>query len=306
MRKINLKTNFCKVKFSTPLISPSGIVVEPKEIVKLAEIKGIGGITTKSFSILPRIGHSLPILAYYKVGYINAVGLKNPGIKKAALETRKLKKKIKKPIIASIFGGQLSEFPVLAEQIAKASPDLIELNLSCPNVDDEFGKPFATDPLLSAMAVIEVKKVVKKIPIIAKLTPNTPFLGRVAFEVEKAGVDAICAINTVGPGMLINFKSRKPILSNRVGGVSGQAIKPIALRCINEIHKTVKIPIIGMGGVSNGKDVLEMIMAGATLVGMGSSIYQGGYQIFDKTIKEMKEIMKEEKIYSLNEIRGTI
>ncbi len=306
MNKVRLSTSFCKVKFSTPLISPSGIVVEPQEIIKLAKTKGIGGVTTKSFSILPRQGHPLPVIAYYQVGYINAVGLKNPGIKKATQETAKLRKIVRKPIVASIFAGQLSEFSILAGQISKARPDFIELNLSCPNVDDEFGKPFATDPLLSAMAVLEVKKAVKKIPIIAKLTPNTPYLSQVAFEVEKAGVDAICAINTVGPGMLINFKTRKPILSYGVGGVSGTAIKPVALRCVHEIYKTVKIPIIGMGGINNGKDALEMIMAGATLVGIGSAIYQEGYEIFDKVIKEMKEIMIQEKISSLKQIRGII
>lgn len=304
--RVNLATTFCKIKFSTPLISPSGIVVEPKEIVKLSQVKGIGGVTTKSISILPREGHPFPRIASFKIGYINSVGLKNPGIKGAKKELRQLKKIIKKPIIASIFGTQLSDFPILANQIVKAKPDFIELNLSCPNVDDEFGKPFATDPLLSAMAVLEVKKVVKKIPIIAKLTPNTPDLKRVAFEVEKAGVDAICAINTVGPGMLINIKKKKPILGHRYGGVSGPAIKPIALRCVNDIFKTVKIPIIGMGGVSNGKDAIEMIMAGATLVGIGSAIYQQGYEVFNQVAKEMKEIIQTKKLGSLKKIRGII
>lgn len=306
MKKIRLSTIFCKIKFTTPFIAPSGIVVDPDEIIKLSKVKGIGGITTKSISISPREGNPPPTIASYKIGYINAVGLKNPGIKKAVKETKKLKKTVKKPIIVSIFAGQLSEFPILAKEISKAKPDFIELNLSCPNVDDEFGKPFATDPLLSARVVIEVKKVIKNVPIIAKLTPNTLDLKRVAFEVEKAGVDAICAINTVGPGMLINLKTRKPMLNNRVGGVSGSAIKPIALRCVNDIYKTVKIPIIGMGGVSNGKDAIEMIMAGATLVGIGSAIYEGGYEIFDKIKQEIENIMIKEKLESLRKIRGVV
>jgi len=306
VNKINLGTNFCKKKFSSPLISVSGIVVDLKENIKLSKIKGVGGITTKSISVLPRTGHPLPIICSYNGGFINAVGLKNPGIEQAAKEISFFKKKVKKPLIASIFAGQLSEFPILAAKIAKAKPDFIELNLSCPNVDDEFGKPFATDPLLSAMAVLEVKKIVKNIPLIAKLTPNTPFLQQVAFEVEKAGADAISAINTVGPGLLINFKTRKPILSNRVGGLSGPAIKPIALRCINEIYRTVKIPIIGMGGVCNAKDALEMIMAGATLVGIGSAIYGQGYQVFDRIALEMRTICQKEKIRTIKQIRGII
>ncbi|MBL7159402.1 dihydroorotate dehydrogenase [Candidatus Microgenomates bacterium] len=306
MKKIRLSTTFCKVRFSTPLVTPSGIVVAPKEIIKLAKLKGIGGVTTKSYSILSREGHPLPHIASYKVGFINAVGLKNPGIKKAKKEIVHLKKVIKKPIIASIFTAQLSEFAFLAREIAKTKPDFIELNLSCPHVDDEFGRPLACDPMLTAMAILEVKKVVKNIPIIAKLTPNTPELKRVAFEVEKAGADAICAINTVGPGLLIDIKNKRPILGHGIGGVSGPAIKPIALRCVNDIYKTVKIPIIGVGGISSGKDAIEMIMAGASLVGIGSAIYKQGYEVFNKIIKEIEMISKKEKINSLKKIRGII
>jgi len=303
---INLRTTFCKVFFPSPLISVSGIVVELAQNIKLAQIKGVGGITTKSISILPREGHPIPRVASFGIGIINSVGLKNPGIDQGIKDIITLNKKTKKPIIASIVGFQLRELPILAKRIAVAKPDFIELNLSCPNVDDEIGRSFATDPLLSAIAVMEVKKVVKDIPIIVKLTPNTPDLKRVAFEVEEAGADAISAVNTVGPGMIIDFKKRKPVIGNRIGGLSGPAIKPIALRCINDIYKTVKIPIIGMGGVSNGQDALEIIMAGATLVGVGVAVYKGGQQIFDKILEEMKKICKEEKIKSLKNIRGII
>jgi len=303
---LRLAVNFCKVRFPTPFIVPSGIVVNPKEISKLSQIKGIGGLTSKSYSTLPRKGHPLPNLVSFKIGYMNAIGLTNPGIKKAKREIQFIKERTNKPVIASIFAGQLSEFAILTKEIAQAKPDFIELNMSCPHVDDEFGRPLACDPLMSAMAVAEVKKVVKNIPIIAKLTPNTPELKRVAFEIEKAGVDAISAINTIGPGVLINIKNKKPVLGHGVGGVSGPAIKPIALRCVNDIYKTVKVPIIGMGGVSSGKDALEMIMAGATLVGIGSAIYQGGYQVFNKIIKQLKETAKKEKITSLKKIRGVI
>lgn len=303
---MKISVSFCNVKFSTPFISVSGIVVDVPQIIKLAQLKGVGGVTTKSMSILPREGNPIPRIASFGIGYINSVGLRNPGIKEAVLEMKELKKEIKKPIIASIFAFQMMEFPLLASEIATSKPDFIELNLSCPNVDDEIGRSFATDPLLSAIAVMEVKKVVKDIPIIVKLTPNTPDLKRVAYEVEKAGADAISAINTVGPGMVIDLKRRRPILGNRIGGISGQAIKPIALRCVNDIYKTVKIPIIGMGGVSSGRDAIEMIMAGATLVGIGSAVYQGGQQIFNVINNEMKEYLKVEKINSLKKIIGII
>jgi len=306
MSYLKMTVSFCGVDFQTPFVAPSGIVVEPKEIIKLSKIKGIGGLTSKSYSIDPRKGHPLPNLVCFQVGYMNAIGLTNPGIEKAKKQIKNIKKKTDKPIIVSVFAGQLSEFSILAKEIAKAKPDFIELNLSCPNVDDEFGKPFACDPLISAMAVLEVKKVVKKIPIIAKLTPNTSYLKRVAFEVEKAGADAISAINTVGPGLLINVSKRKPVLGHGVGGISGAAIKPIALRCVNDIYKTVDIPILGMGGVSSGKDALEMIMAGAVLVGVGSAIYRGGYQVFDKICQQLKDVCQKEKIKSLSKIRGVI
>lgn len=303
---INLRTTFCGVSFPSPLITVSGIVDSIPQNIELAKQKGVGGITSKSISILPRAGHPIPRVASFKIGIINSVGLKNPGIDQGVADILTLKKQTKKPIIASIVGFQLYELPILAKRVAVAKPDFIELNLSCPNVDDEIGRPIATDPLLSAIAVLEVKKVVKNIPIIAKLTPNAPDLKKVAFEVEEAGVDAISAINTVGPGMVIDFKRRRPVLGSRIGGISGPAIKPIALRCINDIYKTVKVPIIGMGGVTNGQDVLEMIMAGATLVGVGVAVYQRGRKVFDKISEEMKEICQKEKIKSLKNIRGII
>ena len=303
---INLTTKFCGVKFSTPFVSVSGIVVDLSQNINLASIKGVGGITTKSISLLPREGHAIPRVASFGIGYLNSVGLKNPGVEIGIKEIVKLKKITKKPIIASIVGFQLQDFPLLAEKVAKAEPNFIELNLSCPNVDDEIGKPFATDPLLSAIVVLEVKKVVKNIPIIVKLTPNTPDIKKVAHEVEEAGADAISGINTVGPGMLIDINKGKPILGARVGGVSGPAVKPIALRCINDIYKTVKIPIIGMGGISSGKDAIEMIMAGATLVGIGSAVYQYGQKVFDKILLETKTLMQEKNISSLKKIRGIV
>lgn len=303
---VNLKTTFCNKQFSSPLVSVSGIVVELSQNLKLAQLKGVGGITTKSVSILPREGNPIPRVASYDVGYINSVGLKNPGVEKGIQEIKILNKQTKKYIIASIVCFKLEEFSILAKKVASAKPDFIEINLSCPNVEDEFGRPFATDPLLSAIAVLKIIKVVKNIPIIAKLSPNVPDIKKIAYAVEEAGVDAISAINTVGPGMLIDYKKRKPILGNRVGGVSGPAIKPIALKCVNDIYKAVKIPIIGLGGVSNGKDAIEMIMAGATLVGVGSAVYKYGQKVFDTILEEMKAICVEEKIKSLKDIRGII
>ena len=302
--RINLAVTFCRIKFSTPLISVSGIVVNPKEIIKLAQEGGVGGVTTKSISIFPRKGHPAPQILSFKIGFINSVGLKNPGVKKGKEEILSLKKFIQKPIIVSIFASRLSEFSVLAKEVIEARPDLIEVNLSCPNVESEFGKPFATDPFLAAAAILEVKRVVKKIPVIAKLSPNTPELKRVAFEVEKAGADAISAINTLGPGMIIDIRKKKPILGNKMGGVSGPAIKPIAIRCVYEVYETVKIPIIGIGGITDWKDAIEMMMAGASLIGIGSAIYLRGYKVFKEIEDGIKDFLKKEGYTSVSQLVG--
>ncbi len=303
---VNLKTNFCGVQFSTPFVSVSGIVVDLSQNIKLSQVKGIGGITPKSISLLPREGNPVPHIASFGIGYLNSVGLRNPGVEKGVADLISLKKATKKPIIASIVGFQIKELPILAQKVAVAKPDFIELNLSCPNVDDEVGRPFATDPLLAAIIVYEVKKVVENIPIIAKLTPNAIDIKKVAYEVEEAGADAISAVNASGPGMTIDLTKRKPTLGNRVGGISGPALFPLALRCVNDIAKTVKIPIIGLGGVSNGKDALAMIMAGATLVGIGSAVFMRGHNVFDFVADELCTICKEQNIRSLRKIRGII
>ncbi len=303
---VNLETKFCGVRFPTPLVQVSGIVHTPPAFLALAKEPGLGGITWKSVSVNPRAGYPSPVVAAFPGGYINAVGLKNPGMKQAIPEIKSVKKQIKIPLIASIVAFQLSELPVLAREIVKAQPDLVEINLSCPNVDDEIGRPFATDPLLTALAVMEVKKIVKKIPVIAKLTPNVIDIKEIALACEEAGADGISAINTAGPGLLIDYKTRKPRISNKVGGISGAAIKPLALRCVWQIANTVKIPVIGMGGINSGIDAVEMIMAGATLVGVGTAVFGKGNSVFGKIFQEMQIVMQEEKIKDLGSIRNSI
>ncbi len=305
--KLDLSVNLCGKKLKNPLILASGILgTEPELLARVAKT-GLGAVTTKSCSLEARQGHENPTVLAWEKGLINAVGLTNEGVKKEAAKIIKLKKLLKDSqvlIIASIFGPTIEDIGKTAEQISQAKPDFIELNLSCPNNDDEFGKPFGIDPLLAAMAVLEVKKRVKKIPIIAKLTHMTPHLNQVALEVEKAGADAISAINTVGPGMIIDLEAAKPILSNKVGGISGPAIKPVAVRCVYEIARVVKIPIIGIGGVTYGENAVEMIMAGATAVGVGSAVYLRGIEVFTHLTGEIKKFMAEHQYQSLKEFRG--
>lgn len=303
---MNFETKFCGVSFPTPLVLASGIISGPDSLAEASRVRGIGAVTWKSISLEPREGHAPPVIVKYNAGFINSVGLKNPGVDQAVKDILNARKIIKIPIIASIVAFQVSEFPILAEKIKKAKPDLIELNLSCPNVDDEIGRPFATDPLLTTIAVSEVKRVAGKIPVIAKLTPNVIDIKEVARACEDAGADGICAINTAGPGLLIDIGQRRGKLGNKIGGYSGRAVKPLALRCVWDIANTVKIPIIGMGGVNSGEDAIEMIMAGATLVGIGTALYGEGNGVFSRIISEMEETMKRERLKSITSIRKLI
>jgi dihydroorotate dehydrogenase (NAD+) catalytic subunit len=258
----------------------------------------------KSVSIEPREGHINPTITTGSCFVINAVGLSNAGVANSIKEINYYKENCKAPLIASIFAGEVDEFGMLARKISEAKPDFIEVNISCPNVKDEFGKPFASDPKLAA----EVTKIVKKntkIKVIIKLSPNVENIAVIAKACEGAGADAICAINTFN-GTMIDIRTRKFVLTNRFGGVSGPAIKPMAVKAVYDIHQAVKIPIIGTGGVTTGEDVMEMMLAGATLVGVGSAVYFSNRKIFRKMMDDIKEIMQEEKIEKLSSIIGKV
>ena len=210
------------------------------------------------------------------------------------------------PIIASIVANKIDEFEDLTQEIVKLNPDVIEINISCPNVEDDFGIPFACDPVQSAYATKIARGVLDSlkstIPLIVKLSPNTPMIGQIAYACAEAGADGFCAINTVGPGMVIDLKTRLPILSNKVGGVSGPAIKPIAVKCVNDVWKATKLPIIGTGGVMTGEDAIEMIMAGATLVGIGTMVYYRDVVGFGEVVKEMDYWCQKNGVKNLKEI----
>jgi len=206
------------------------------------------------------------------------------------------------PIIASIFGSTVEEFATVARTLNAANPDFIEVNISCPNVEAEMGRPFATDPEAAAQVTAAVKGATR-LPVIVKLSPNVTDIASIARAVEEAGADAISAINTVS-GMVIDVYSGMPILANRTGGISGPAIKPIALRCVYEITQAVRIPVIGIGGITSGRDALEMIMAGATAVGIGSAIYYRGVEAFGEILKEMQGLMRELGYHKIEEVRG--
>ncbi|MBN1580770.1 MAG: dihydroorotate dehydrogenase [Anaerolineae bacterium] len=302
----DLSTDFCGIHFSNPLVLASGILGTEAALMERVARCGAGGITSKSCGPEPRQGHPNPTVLDWGPGLINAVGLANPGVKMEITilkDTRSRLAPLGVPLVASIFAHTVESFAEVAAQINTAQPDLIEVNISCPNVAAEFGRPFALDPS-SAAEVTRVCKSVTEIPITVKLSPNTPDLVAIARAVAAAGADALTAINTVGPGMIIDLESGRPILANRVGGVSGPAIRPIAVRCVYDLARALDVPIIGTGGVTSGHDALEMIMAGATLVGIGSAVYARGPACFAEIRTEMIAWMNAHSVSSLDEIRG--
>lgn len=302
-----LSTSLCKMNLSSPLILASGILGSSGlSLNMIAKQEGIGAVTSKSISLKPKTGYPSPCVLPLKYGILNAIGLKNLGIRASIENIKGFKQSSSVPLILSIFGKDVDEFLEIVSIIMnKCIPNMIELNLSCPNTQSV---PIATDLKLTAQIVGRTKKKLlsfkNKVPLSVKLTANCLNISQIAKICEKEGADCITAINTVGPGMIIDIFKKKPFLSNKIGGLSGPAIFPIALRCVYEIFKTVKIPIIATGGVSSAQDVLQMIMAGATAVGIGSAIHFSGIDIFNKIASDLFGYLEEEKILSLSKIRG--
>lgn len=302
----DLSVEFCGVRLRNPLVLAAGILGTGAELLARVAESGAGMVTTKSCGPLPREGHPNPTVLDWGHGLINAVGLANPGIEeevKIIRRARTLLEPLGVPLVSSVFAETVEGFAEVGRKVGEARPDFIELNISCPNVSAEFGRPFASDAADAAWVTAAVKDVTS-IPIIVKLSPNVIDIAAIASSVEQAGADAIAAVNTVGPGMIIDIYSGQPILANKVGGISGPAIRPIAVRCVYDIYQAVKVPIIGIGGVSEARDALEMVMAGATAVGVGSAVHYRGVEVFQAILDEMRAFMREEGYASLNEARG--
>ncbi len=295
-----LETNLCGVKLRNPTVLASGILGVTKESVDRVGKNGAGAVTLKSLCHEERKGNPNPTMFGYDNVFLNAVGLPGQGIDNAIKDFGRLDN-LSVPVIGSIYGYKVEQFGEVAKKMSSLKPALIEIDISCPHMD--YGKPYYADPELTAEVTREVKKNSGKIPVSAKLSPNVYDIKEIARAAEKAGADAITAINTA-TGMFIDIDARKPVLANNMGGISGPALKPIAVRCVYEIYEAVKIPIIGTGGVTYGKDAIEMIMAGATAVGIGTGVYYRGIDVFKKICNEMEDWMKKNKIKSLGEIMG--
>ncbi len=299
------KVKFLQMDLQQPTVLASGILGLSAASMKRVIAFGAGAVTTKSFNTEGRKGHPNPSILPFRHGMLNAVGLSNPGVEEMVKEIRLFKKQSTAPIFASIFGRTIEEYGEVAKRLIEAEPDLIEVNVSCPNVRSEFGTPFG-DSLQDTAKVTElVKKYAGNIPISIKLGPHGPGIGRLAKMCEEHGADAITAINTVGPGMVIDIDVREPVLSNKTGGVSGPAILPIAIKSVYEVFEQVHIPIIGTGGITTWEDAVQMVLASATLLGVGTAVYYQGMEVFRKIDRGIQRYLDAHGFGSLDEIRGS-
>ena len=298
----NLKVNFLGKEFKNPIIPASGTFGFGYEFSDLYDINILGSISIKGTTLEPRYGNKLPRIAECQAGLINAIGLQNPGVDKVVShELVELDKVYNDQIIANVGGPSTSDYLETVRRFNDSDKVFaIELNISCPNVTGG-GMAFGVDPQTAYELVKAVKEVSKK-PIIVKLSPNVTNIVDMAKAVEKAGADAISLINTL-VGMRIDLKTGKPIIANVKGGYSGPGIFPVALRMIYEVAQATNLPIIGMGGVSNAYDVIEMMYAGASLVMVGAQNLIDPYAC-KKIIEDLPNVMKEYNINNLEEIIG--
>ena len=299
---VNTKVELCGIELDNPVIPASGTFGFGYEFAELYDINCLGTFSFKGTTKEPRFGNPTPRIAECESGMINAVGLQNPGVEAVINEELpKLKKCFSKPVMANVSGFSVEEYAYTCELLdAQEQVGWLEVNVSCPNVHGG-GMSFGTSPEAAAQVTKAVKAVTKK-PVIIKLSPNVTDIVSIAKACEQAGADGVSLINTL-LGMRIDLKTRKPVIANKMGGFSGAAIKPVALRMVYQVSEAVDIPIVGMGGISNSRDVVEMIMAGATAVEIGAANLVNPYAC-KEIIEQLPEVMEQYGIKNLNEIKG--
>jgi dihydroorotate dehydrogenase (NAD+) catalytic subunit len=288
------------LKLENPTMLAAGILGISGAFMKRVAEAGAGAVVTKSIGREPREGYPNPTVTQVDGGVVNAIGLANPGINYFGVEISKMED-VTVPIVASVYGFSSRDYADVAEKAAQAGADAVELNLSCPHVE-RTGTEIGQFPQLVAEVVNKVKPRVD-IPVFVKLTPNVADLVEIAKAAAEAGADGITAVNTVR-AMTINIETAQPVLSNRIGGLSGSAIKPIAVRCVYEISREIDVPVIGCGGVATWQDAVEFMLAGASAVQIGTAIAFQGLEVFESITKGLSGYLKERRLSSAREIVG--
>ena len=301
---VDLSVNLAGVRLDNPVIPASGTFGFGEEFKDLYDLDILGAISFKGTTVAPRLGNPVPRIAECSSGLINSVGLQNPGIDAVISEQLpRMRSFFHKPIIANISGFAVEEFVTLAERLSREPQvEIIEVNVSCPNVHGG-GMSFGTDPKSAAEVTREVKKVSER-PVFVKLSPNVTDIVAVAKACEEAGADGICLINTL-LGMRIDIARRKPVIANKMGGFSGPAVFPVALRMVYQVSKACSIPVMGCGGVASADDVIEMMMAGATAVQVGAANLVNPYAC-KQIVEDLPKRMESLGIEKLSDIIGII
>ena len=299
---VNTKVTLCGIEMDNPIIPASGTFGFGYEFAELYDINMLGSFSFKGTTLEPRFGNPTPRIAECASGMLNAVGLQNPGVDKViSEELPKLRRVFHKPVMANVSGFSVDEYVETVRRL-DGEDDIgwFEVNISCPNVHGG-GMSFGTSPEMAEKVTREVRRVTKK-PIIIKLSPNVTDIVSIARACEAGGADGVSLINTL-MGMRIDLKRRRPILANKTGGFSGPAIKPVAVRMIYQVYDAVRIPIVGMGGVSSAEDVIELMLAGATAVEVGAENLVNPYACRD-IINSLPSVMEKYGIRDLTDIIG--
>jgi len=298
---INLKVKIRKLTLENPLMNASGVLGLTGLSLRRVADSGVGAVITKSVGVKHREGYPNPTVVEVEYGLLNSMGLPNPGIDEAVGELKIAAREVHKPIIVSVYGFTPREFKKVAKKIDKLNVSGLELNVSCPHVR-EVGIEIGQREDVLAEVIRKVKAATCK-PVLVKLSPNVSNIAQFAKTAEEAGADALTAINTVR-AMAIDIETCRPILGGKIGGLSGPAIKPLAVRCIYEIYESVRIPIIGCGGITGWHDAVEFLMAGASALQVGTAVKHSDLAIFKEILDGLKSYMKKRKIKAVKDLVG--
>ena len=301
MKHAGLSIDLAGLHFGNPTMLASGILGYSAQTFESIVKGGAGGVVTKSVCLKPREGYANPTVVQASCGLINAMGLPNPGIEDFADEIRKAKSVLNVPVIVSVFGFSTEEYAAVAKRATSAGADALELNVSCPHVK-ETGSEIGQNPKLLANVVRTVKASTGR-PVLVKLSPNVTNIVDCARVAEDAGADAVTVMNTV-KAMAIDVETTLPILANRVGGLSGPAVKPIALRHVFDVYEEVGIPIVGCGGISGWRDAVEFLLAGASAVQVGTAIAVEGPRVFRHITRGIGVYLRRKNVGCVNDIVG--
>lgn len=298
----NMKVSIAGVEFANPVIAASGTFGFGREYSELYALNNLGGVSCKGTTLEPRLGNDSPRIAETPSGMLNSVGLQNPGIDFVVKYEIPWLKKQGTRVIANIAGNTTEDYAAVAEKLNDTEADMVEMNISCPNVKHG-GAAFGTSCDAAAAVTREVRRVCKK-PLMVKLSPNASQIGDIAAAVEAEGADAVSLINTL-TGMRIDLRTRRPILKNNTGGLSGPAVFPVAVRMVWEVSRRVKVPVIGMGGVSKWEDAVEMMLAGASAIQVGAANFTDPYACI-KILSGLEKYLDDNGIADVGELTGKV